>query len=248
MTLLMALVGLTAGAQTYNQRFDTNGDGKVSVADVTYLVDYLLGKVTPTQHEYVDLGLPSGTLWATMNIGAPKPEHCGDFFAWGETSGYNGGKTTFNWTTYKYCMGTNKTLTKYCDNSEYGTVDHLTELDLEDDAAYVNWGPGWRMPSKEQFNELRNSELTTAEWTTVNGVNGQKITSKANGNSIFLPAAGVRRGASLSKEGSEGYYWSRTLETGPLDYARYLNFDSSDIYNIPNERCFGRSVRPVRNK
>ena len=246
MTLLMALVGLTAGAQSLLVG-DADQDGKVSLSDVTYLVDYLLGRVTPTQHEYVDLGLPSGTLWATMNIGAPKPEHCGDFFAWGETSGYNGGKTAFNWTTYKYCMGTNKTLTKYCDDSEYGTVDHLTELDLEDDAAYVNWGPGWRMPSKEQFNELRNSELTTAEWTTVNGVNGRKITSISNGNSIFLPAAGYFLDTSLNSEGEHGMYWSRTLS--PLSgNAWYLFLLSVHIGTPYYDGYRGQSVRPVRNQ
>ena len=130
---------------------------------------------------YVDLGLPSGTLWATCNIGANSPEEYGDYFAWGETEGYNSGKTSFNWLTYKWCKGSETTMTKYCGNSSYGYngfTDELTELDLEDDAAYVNWGPAWRMPSIEQCEELINSSYTTTDWTIQNGVYGRKITSK----------------------------------------------------------------------
>lgn len=200
---------------------------------------------------YVDLGLPSGTLWATRNIGATNPEDYGDYFAWGETEGYNDGKTYFYWSTYKWCEGSENTLTKYCNDSSYGYngfTDDKTELDLEDDAAYVNWGLAWRMPSLEQFQELINSSYTTTEWTTQNGVNGRKITSKTNGNSIFLPAAGVRSGSPLNNAGSWGYYRSRTLNSdGPYN-ARNLNFESVSIStNIYyNHRFNGQSVRPVR--
>jgi hypothetical protein len=96
---------------------------------------------------YVDLGLPSGTLWATCNIGANSPEEYGYYFAWGETEGYNDGKTTFDWSTYKWCNGSYDSLTKYKYSSSYGTYDYKTELDLDDDAAYVNWGAEWCMPS-----------------------------------------------------------------------------------------------------
>ena len=198
-------------------------------------------------HDYVDLGLPSGTLWATMNVGASKPEDYGSYFAWGETEPYDeNGKSTFNWSTYKWCNGSSSTLTKYNTSSSYGTVDNKTELDLEDDAAYVNWGSNWRMPSKAQFDELINSSYTTMEWTTVNGVSGRLITSKTNGNSIFLPAAGYRDDGSLYGAGSNGYYWSRTLYTdNPLN-AWYLYFYSDSVYTIYSSRCNGLSVRPVR--
>jgi len=201
--------------------------------------------------EYVDLGLPSGTLWATCNIGATSPEDYGDYFAWGETEGYNDGKTKFDWSTYKWCNGSNSTMTKYCNNSSYGYngfTDDKTELDLEDDAAYVNWGPDWCMPSYEQFEELINSSYTTIEWTAQNGVNGRKITSKTNGNSIFLPAAGDRHVSSLYAAGSNGYYWSRTLYSDYPDNARNLYFDSSNIYMGSRFRCYGRRVRPVRSQ
>ena len=197
-------------------------------------------------HDYIDLGLPSGTLWATCNIGADNPEDYGDYFSWGETTGYNSGKTNFEWSTYKWCNGSYDTQTKYNTSSSYGTVDNKTELDLEDDAAYVNWGSNWRMPSKAQFDELINGSYTTTEWTTQNGVNGLKITSKTNGNSIFLPAAGYRNDTSLNDAGSYGYYWSHTLYSSYPYRACSLYFNSSYFDTYRSNRCGGLSVRPVR--
>ena len=191
-------------------------------------------------HEYVDLGLPSGTLWATCNVGANSPEEYGDYFAWAETEP----KTTYDWNTYKYYNGT--TITKYCADSYYGTVDNKTELEPSDDAATVNWGSGWQMPSKEQLLELYSVAYTSKVWTTINGVKGKMITSMSNGNSIFLPAAGYRNGTGLSLAGSDGRYWSRSLYTYDSSYAYYPGFSSSDISMYYNVRYYGRSVRPVR--
>ena len=190
---------------------------------------------------YVDLGLPSGTLWATCNIGASSPEDYGDYFAWGETTGYNDGKTDFSWSTYFDTDDNGITFKKYNDNDE----PTVLTIEIEDDAAYVNWGPTWRMPSKEQCEELINSSYTTAEWITQNGVNGRKITSLTNGKSIFLPAAGNRLNSSLNNAGSISGYWSRTSIGAP--YATALisnsgNFNRSNVY-----RYYGISVRPVRN-
>ena len=200
---------------------------------------------TAETHEWVDLGLPSGTLWATCNVGASKPEEYGDYFAWGETQP----KSDFSWNTYKYCKGTDDTMTKYCTNSSWGTVDNKTELEPSDDAATVNWGSDWQTPSRDQCDELVNSSYTTQTWTTMNGVKGWKITSKSNGNSIFLPAAGYRRGTSLDDAGSYGCYWLRSLYASTSDYAYYLDFYSSyiDTYDYLY-RYYGQSVRPVRVK
>jgi len=192
-------------------------------------------------HEYVDLGLTSGTLWATCNVGASKPEEYGDYFAWGETTGYNSGKTNFEWSTYKWFNGSSSTMTKYCTSSSYGTVDNKTELELSDDAARANWGGQWRMPSSAQIYELI-SECNT-EWTTQNSVYGRKVTSKKNGKSIFLPAAGYRY-VSLDDAGSGGYYWSRSLEKSSYG-AYYLNFASNGFSWHGYYRFYGRSVRPV---
>ena len=192
-------------------------------------------------HEYVDLGLPSGTLWATCNVGASSPEEYGDYFAWGETTT----KSNYSWSTYKWCKGSFDTITKYC-RSNYGTVDNKTELEPEDDAATANWGSGWQMPSQVQCQELINSSYTTTTWTTQNGVNGYKITSKINGNSIFLPAVGSRSGASLDYAGSSGDYWSRSLDTSDSRDAYRLSFRWGKIYSSSFDRYYGQSVRPVR--
>lgn len=195
-------------------------------------------------HEWVDLGLPSGTLWATCNVGANSPEEYGDYFAWGETEP----KTDYSWNTYKYCKSSSDSMTKYCTNSKYGTVDNKTELEPSDDAATANWGSEWQMPSYGQCNELINSSYTTTTWTTMNGKYGRKITSKSNGNSIFLPAAGCRYDTSLGSAGSGGYYWSRMLYTSGSSGACFLAFDSSNIGTGIYDRYYGRSVRPVRVK
>ena len=198
-------------------------------------------------HAYVDLGLPSGTLWATCNIGASSPLDYGDYFAWGETTT----KGDYDWDTYKYCEGSYNTITKYCTQSDYGYngfTDGQTELLPEDDAATANWGSDWQMPSIDQFDELFNSDYTTTEWTSLNGVFGNKITSKSNGKSIFLPAAGYRSGTNLEEAGFRGSYWSRSLSTSYSDNAYYLFFRSGIIETYDKYRYYGRSVRPVRKK
>ena len=189
-------------------------------------------------HAYVDLGL--SVKWATCNVGATTPEGYGDYFAWGETTP----KTTYDWSTYKYCNGTNDSMTKYCIYSDYGTVDNKTTLELSDDAARVNWGGSWRMPTRAEQDELRNN--CTWTWTTQNGVNGYEVTSKKNGNSIFLPAAGYRGSSILIFAGRFGFYWSSSLSTSIGNYAYFLYFDSSGVYwNSSVYRYHGQSVRPV---
>ena len=228
---------------------DTNRDSKVNISDVTTLIDYLLSghwpdvPVTPTDnHEYVDLGLSSGTLWATMNIGANSPEDYGDYFAWGETEP----KDYYDWDTYKWCNGSYTSMTKYCTLSEYGNngfIDNKTELDPEDDAAYVNWGSLWRMPSKAQIDEL-NLECTW-RWTQRNGVNGLLVTG-TNGNSMFLPAAGGRWYELLCDVDNWGFYWSRTLQSGDPYFAFDLYFDSGKVYWDMDGHYAGFTVRAVR--
>ena len=190
-------------------------------------------------HEYVDLGL--SVKWATCNVGANSPEEYGDYFAWGETSP----KTTYNWSTYKYCNGDECSMTKYCLDSYYGTVDNKTTLELTDDAARVNWGGKWRMPTKAEQDELRNTSNCTWTWTTQNGVKGYKVTSKKNGNSIFLPAAGGRIGDDLDYAGSYGDYWSSSHFTSYGSRAYDFYFDSSDVDWDDPSRCYGLSVRAV---
>ncbi len=232
---------------------DMNDDCKIDVSDINEIVNTILGN-SPLRyiHEYVDLGLPSGTLWATTNIGADCPEDFGLYFAWGETTGYAVDASdghSFDWANYKWCKGSFSRLTKYCIKDEElplsTSPDGKTILDAEDDAATANWGSGWCIPSIAQIEELYNSGYTTTEWTTVNGVYGEKITSKSNGNSIFLPAAGYRSAKNYIIN-SGGFYWSREIYLYFCCDAYYLRFSSSSIYQTQGSRCDGRSVRAVR--
>ncbi len=238
------IISMALGTATANPDVaDLNGDGLIDVSDVTALIKrVLVGYWSDEQHEYVNLGLPSGTLWATCNVGANAPEKYGDYFAWGETIP----KNNYGWSTYKWCKGTSTTMTKYCTQSNYGYngfTDGKTELGPEDDAAYVNWGSSWRMPTKAQQDELRGN--CTWTWTTRNGVNGQLVTGP-NGNTIFLPAAGYRCDEVLCDVGSWGNYWSRTLYTNDCGNAYYLYFDSDLVYRYGDSRYYGSVVRAVR--
>ena len=189
-------------------------------------------------HEYVDLGLPSGIKWATCNVGATKPEEFGGYYAWGETEE----KSNYDWSTYKWCSGSDDNMTKYCTDSDYGTVDNKTILDPEDDVAHVKWGGSWRMPTLDEQNELLNN--CTWTWTTLNGVNGYKVTGP-NGNSIFLPAAGYRYGTEANYRGIYGYSWSSSLNSIFSDCAYYLFFYSFSHFWGSDGRYRGQSVRPV---
>lgn len=192
---------------------------------------------------YVDLALPSGTLWATKNVGAKRPEDYGGYYAWGETRSKKNYEY-YIFQTYKWCEGTWDRLTKYCTHQWHGSiVDKKTVLDLEDDAAYVNWGASWRMPSLEQLNEL-GAECTW-KWATRNGVNGYLVTSKRNNESLFLPAAGYRFGVGVGNAGVEGGYWSRSLYTTEPWNANLFFFNYYKVCCANSSRECGRSVRAV---
>ncbi len=215
------------------------------VHDTVYIHDTVYVEVNgggnvENNHEYVDLGL--SVKWATCNVGANSPEEYGDYFAWGETEP----KSTYDWSTYKWCNGSYNTQTKYNTNSSYGTVDNKTTLDLSDDAARANWGGSWRMPTKAEQDELRTE--CTWTWTTENGVNGYRVTSNKAGytdKSIFLPAAGCRFDSSLFYAGSIGYYWSSSLYTDYPYSAYELDFTSDYVGWDYGSRYYGHSVRPV---
>ena len=199
------------------------------------------------EHEYVDLGLPSGTLWATCNVGASKPEEYGDYFAWGEVKA----KDKFDESTYKWYNGSYKAITKYCTDSEYGTVDNKTELLPEDDVATAHWGSSWCIPSSKQFTELIDPAYTTTAWTTQNGVNGLKITSKKNAKTLFLPAAGERYPGQKTTYGSMGescLYWSSSLHTDRTCWAYALFASDGYLELYDGARLSGFAVRPVRTQ
>ena len=204
-----------------------------------------VGIVNAQQHEYVDLGLPSGTLWASCNVGADNPWEYGDYFAWGETTT----KSDYLWDNYKYADGAEDKLTKYCNKLKYGNkgfTDGKTKLERSDNAATANWGSDWCMPTLEQIEEL----VYKCTWTltTDHGINGYKATG-TNGKSIFLPAAGCHLGTSLSSDGVLGFYWSSSLGTDCPNRGCYLFFYSGVVTPVNwGYRHCGFSVRAVRYK
>lgn len=194
----------------------------------------------------VDLDLPSGTKWANMNLGATSMEGYGYYYAWGEVSGYDINiSRTYSWANYKYSGNTYKSLTKYCTNSGYGTVDGRNILLTSDDAAFSGWGGSWRIPTTEDFEELYMN--TTHTWTEINGVKGQEFTSKSNGKSIFIPASGYRNDTNHLAKNSSGYYWTNSIyQTSEPCYAHVFFFNSGKIENAsPMYRCYGITIRPV---
>ena len=209
----------------------------------TLYVRNIVDTVYKNSHAYVDLGL--SVMWATCNVGAESPEEYGDYFAWGEVEP----KEEYTWENYKWCDGDYTKLNKYCTKEQYGIVDNQVILELNDDAAHVNMGGNWRMPTLVECKELVSQ--CTWVWTTINGVNGHQITGP-NGNSIFLPATGAITKAGLQQEGSSGYYWINSISsTNP--------YNADDIFNRPIAeggmsnsyginayfRYIGRVIRPV---
>ena len=217
-------------------------------------------RVAVCGHEFVDLGLPSGMLWATYNVGATKPTENGDYFAWGETEP----KKDYSWSTYKWCtVDSTGALDKLL---KYNKIDSTTVLDPKDDAATANWGYAWRMPTMKESNELVNG--CTWDWTK--DFQGTKVagmvgTSKVNGNIIFLPMANSYTGAKLTTTVDDGYIWSSTLSTvvdnngngydnkkgehsGSGYYHRYNPSRKGHIEIAHVNRCVGASVRAIVNE
>lgn len=217
---LKLLVDALLAGEKPSKVTDIDEDGQLTISDVTSLISVL------QNHEYVDLGLPSGTLWATCNIGASKPEEYGGYYAWGETEE----KEDYNLDTYQYSP----------EVSDIGVDIAGTKYDV----AHVKWGGSWVMPSLDQINELLDN--TTSEWTTLNGVSGYKFIG-SNGGTIFFPATGFRWDGDFGGVGSEGSYWLSTLDEYPWGaFWLFLGLDGTD--KLIGSRSVGRSVRPVRLK
>ena len=201
-------------------------------------------------HDYVDLGL--SVLWATCNIGADRADQYGDFFPWGEVTEVS----SFSWDTYKFGkLGEvgerNHLLTKYISDgaSSFGgadSTDGLSVLNPEDDAAFVQWGNEWRMPTRDEFRELCSN--CTLKWVTINRHNGYLFTAD-NGESIFLPAAGNMQNDRLYWDESRyGFYWSASLnERKPVEaWGLYFHRGHADVSH--GDRSRGFCIRPVADK
>lgn len=220
-------------------------------------------------HDAVDLGLTSGIKWAKTNVGANNSWDYGSYFSWGETIV----KSDYNWDTYKYCKGSHNSLTKYCDNSDYGKdgfTDALTTLVANDDAATTNWGNGWETPTAEDWEELSNLcyWIWTSDYsntgksgfivykTKQDGDKGMKayvdsIPSTAYSLSdahIFLPVAGYRDDTILVGEGDFCYYWTASLDEYYPSGARLYHIDRVFISISNKDRYCGMPIRPIRRK
>lgn len=229
-SILAALLLIVAGVQTTRaQKMTVNlANGKTVVYRVSQ-VESVTFDETASDYDFVDLGLPSGTLWATCNVGANSPEEVGDYFAWGETEP----KSNYTEDNYTFSIG------------------EATQLPEKNDAATINWGSKWRMPSYDQIKEL--CQNTTAEWTTLNSASVLKVTSKTNGNSIFLPTTGSWGNGSIYLSATSVEYWSRTRSEYDDDCANELlmrnvnyNNDWSSAYNYSSYFYRGQTVRAVR--
>lgn len=191
---------------------------------------------------WVDLGLPSGLLWAKCNIGSDSPEGYGDQCAWAETAT----KAVYEWNDYRYCNGGYDRLTKYCNNSSFGDngfSDGRTTLEAADDTAALLFGSRARIPTDADWQELIGN--TTSEWTTQSGVYGRRLTAP-NGRSLFLPAAGLRYGTEHLDAETQGYYWSSSLYANIPYNAWCLHIDADTLDMMGGSRNYGRCIRAVK--
>ncbi|MBR5166619.1 MAG: hypothetical protein IKW86_00960 [Salinivirgaceae bacterium] len=260
----LTFTAIPATGYCFSQWSDGNIDNPREITvgkdDISLTAEFVTATIAT-----VDLGLPSGNLWATCNVGAANPWNYGDYYAWGETQT----KDKYYWDTYKYCDGAYNSLTKYNYDAKYGTVDNKTTLESSDDVAIAVFGAAYSIPTLADWKELADEcyWVWTADYNN-RGVNGYVVyrakadadkgakvyegdtpsASYSNSDAhIFLPAAGYRYNSSLSYAGDLGNYWSSSLIENSPYFARYCYFDS-DLVSPSNglNRCCGFSVRPVR--
>ena len=228
---------------TYHARaYAINSQGTAYGTDVTFTTSIITTDTSGIEngHAYVDLGL--SVYWATCNVGASTQEEYGDFFAWGETEP----KEVYNWPKYKWSDDKGKIFYKYNTDITRGEIDNKTNLDSIDDAASVNWGSTWRTPTYVEHSELRSNCIWV--WTTINGVKGHRVTSKKNGNSIFIPASGYISSKTITGRGTTAHYQSSSLRTQYTAETFSLYFRSSYISSSGISRLYGLPVRPVMGK
>ena len=238
---------------------DKEDPDAIKMEDVNKGIKIVIG-ADGKEYQVVDLGLNSGNLWATCNMGATSPEQTGSFYAWGETQP----KTQFGWVTYAFAEGNEISIKKYCTNKDYGTPDQITNLEKADDAAYVALGKDWMIPEKKDFNELMTKKNCDIKWCKLNGVGGFLFTSVRKGyegNSIFIPLAGMNDYASVRMSGSYGWYWCNELYydqgdgTDPKFVPRYVSSEATALWlehtDVDNHlvksrpRRAGLPIRPV---
>lgn len=228
LVMSLSLGLLHVSAQTTHHS-DVNNDGEVNISDAILVINHILGKLPPG--EAIDLGLPSGTKWASYNIGATKPEEMGSFFAWGESEVKE--EYGSNYTYYDSDTDTYQDLGSNISGTQYDTARKL-------------WGGNWRMPTWSDFKEM--SQYCEKEWVTINGMVGAKFTSKINRKSIFFPASGLHWYDEWLDDQEIGFYWLSQEYASDISRAYNLLIKrTSDVTNsyTANPRVFGMLIRPV---
>ena len=249
--IAVELFDIELASETINSQFASNKLDEIHTYESHWLFNLtdkqsvytqkekaLEDKLKYNGHDYVDLGL--SVKWATCNVGASKPEKYGDYFAWGETNP----KNAYTWETYTYSNNSEYSLTKYNGVSTHGIIDHKYILEARDDAATILTNGGGRIPTQEEFDELRT--FCNWEWVSLqNNVSGYIITGH-NGNKIFLPAAGYCKGKDTLKHNTDGYYWLNAIQTSNPQYAYYMYFQHTYVReNNYRARYYGLPIRPV---
>lgn len=255
----MASLALAANAETYMLVTTTDGHRDLYDVETVVEVDYSIAEYVATtvsgtldNYDYVDLGL--SVKWATYNVGATKPEETGNYFSWGETKPKKDySESTYEWCEHKKVVKNTRIpqdFTKYNTDSTYGTVDNKTVLEAADDAATANWGNSWRMPTHDEIVEM----VYGCDWKWVDNFNGSGITgnlgtSRANGNTIFLPATGYFDGTELIKV-NEGHFMSSTLDESQVTHALTFGFEykRAPRPNWSLYRILGSCLRAVSDK
>ena len=197
--------------------------------------------------EYVDLGLPSGTMWATCNVGASKPEDSGLLFQFGRVNGYKYGDINHKFRTNTQNLEDGSKSEYIHITSSGKTYDENDILDLADDAAHVNMGGKWKMPTQTQYSEMFNN--TTHKVETINGVKGMLFTSNINNKRLFIPFAGYWYNGSFAAAGSRAYVWSSQVHPSFVNSAYILYCNSGGYADIDcSYRSYTFSVRGVFKK
>ena len=186
----------------------------------------------------VDLGLPSGTIWSTFNVGATKPEEFGGYYSWGETKE----KDNYNWETYNLARKNPNSLLKYCTSSEFGRIDNKVIIESADDTAYIRWGEQYRMPTQQEALEL--IEYCSIKSVVINNINCFELTGP-NRNKLIFPKTGFYDNIRLKNQQCV-YFWTNSIsDTNNQKAFLTLLSEDNTISVIPNDRSYGCSIRPV---
>lgn len=237
MTLTLSFASMSA----QDVRGDIDGDGVLTASDIHQLAGIVAGKIDPYGgYQYVDMGLDSGTLWATCNVGASTPDAYGDYYAWGETVE----KDYYTWSTYLW-GSSRTTLTRYCRDAAYGNVDGQSRLLPADDIARQYMGSHWQMPTWEQYDELNDRYNTIWAAETYNGVKGYRVYSRVNGESIFFPFSGYRSEEKLCNRTIDLFVWMSETYRLADDVAYGYFVGSSYRGWAYRDRSLGAAVRAV---